>query len=176
MADVTYGGGTTDVSTGSGSSGGSGAGYRVEVDSLRAFASQVRGLLSEFEATAGGTKVHGQSGIGRSAFGTFGEAEALHAKYEDMRDKLRLVLNHLQDAIEEAQHKADLTANNYEEHEHETARSLHIDSGDGWSVGGGSAVTTASVRSSAVRSTRPGDPKGPAGASPAGSGDPQPTW
>ncbi|MFD9129912.1 hypothetical protein [Kitasatospora sp. NPDC059571] len=164
------------MSTGSGSSGGSGAGYRVEVDSLRAFASQVRGLLSEFEATAGGTKVHGQSGVGRSAFGTFGEAEALHKKYEEMRDQLRLVLNHLQDAIDQAQRKADVTANNYEEHEHETARSLHIETSDGWSVLGGSSVVTASVRSNAVRSTAPSGPKGPAGAAPAGSGDPQPTW
>lgn len=165
------------MSTGSGSSGGSGAGYRVEVDSLRAFASQVRGLLSEFEASAGGTKVHGQSGVGRSAFGTFAEAEALHSKYEEMRDRLRTVLNGLQDAIEEAQRKAEATANNYEEHEHETTRALQVDSSDGWSVGGSPPVTTASLRSNSVRAANPIGPKGPAGgSSPAGGGDPQPSW
>ncbi|GJF30140.1 hypothetical protein KNE206_28400 [Kitasatospora sp. NE20-6] len=161
------------MSTGSGSSGGSGTGYRVEVDNLRAFASQVRGLLGEFEASAGGSRVHGQSGVGRSAFGTFPEAEALHAKYELMRDNLRRVLDALQDAIDEAQHKAELTARNYEEQEHETSHSLKVNS-DGWSVGNTATPVTASYTG---RST-PGaaGPKGPVGPSPAGSGDPQPSW
>ncbi|GAA0667817.1 hypothetical protein GCM10010193_19460 [Kitasatospora atroaurantiaca] len=165
------------MSTGTGSSGGSGAGYRVEVDGLRAFASQVRGLLSEFQAAADGTRTHGQSGVGRSAFGTFAEAEALHDKYEAMRDGLRDVLNALQDAIDEAQRKADLTAANYEEQEHETSRHLKV-SGDGWSVGNPSATTQAMYSSSAT--TRPSSPtaspRPPAGSAPAGSGEPQPTW
>ncbi|WP_431678808.1 hypothetical protein [Kitasatospora sp. KL5] len=152
---------------------GSGSGYRVEVDGLRAFASQVRGLLSEFETAAGGSRVHSQSGVGRSAFGTFPEAEALHAKYEAMRDGLRDVLDALQDAIEEAQHKAELTARNYEEQEHETSRSLKVNS-DGWSVGNTATPVTAAYKPGA--SGPAVGPKGPAGSSPAGSGNPQPSW
>ncbi|PBC79613.1 hypothetical protein BX265_4423 [Streptomyces sp. TLI_235] len=153
---------------------GSGSGYRVEVDSLRAFASQVRGLLSEFESAAGGTRVHGQSGVSRSAFGTFPEAEALHAKYEDMRNSLREVLDALQQAIDEAQHKAELTARNYEEQEQETSHSLRVNS-DGWSVGSTATPMTASYRSNSTAGPAVG-PKGPTGSSPAGSGDPQPSW
>ncbi|MDH6126657.1 hypothetical protein [Kitasatospora sp. GP82] len=164
------------MSTGSGSSGGSGAGYRVEVDGLRAFATQVRGLLSEFQTSADGTRTHGQSGVGRAAFGSFAEAEALHDKYEAMRDGLRDVLNALQDAIDEAQRKADLTAANYEEQEDETARHLKVGS-DGWSVGNPSAaVTRAAYGSRTGTSGQAPSPKAPAGSAPAGSGDPQPTW
>ncbi|WP_405013140.1 hypothetical protein [Kitasatospora sp. NBC_01539] len=165
------------MSTGSGSSGGSGAGYRVEVDNLRAFASQVRGLLGEFEASANGSRVHGQSGVGRSAFGTFPEAEALHAKYELMRDNLRIVLDQIQGTIEAAQRKAELTATNYEDQEHETSRTLKVNS-DGWSVGNTATPSPASYNPAA--SNRAGGPavgpKGPTGTSPAGSGDPQPSW
>ncbi|MEV7178533.1 hypothetical protein [Kitasatospora sp. NPDC093679] len=153
---------------------GSGSGYRVEVDNLRAFASQVRGLLGEFESAAGGSRVHSQSGVSRSAFGTFSEAEALHAKYQDMRDSLRDVLDALQQAIEEAQHKAELTARNYEEQEQETSHSLRVNS-DGWSVGSTATPVTAAYRSNSAAGPAVG-PKGPAGSSPAGSGDPQPSW
>jgi hypothetical protein len=148
------------------------------VDGLRAFASQVRGLLSEFQASADGTRTHGQSGVGRTAFGTFAEAEALHEKYETMRDGLRDVLNALQDAIDEAQRKADLTAANYEEQEQETTRHLKVDS-DGWSVAASPTTTTRIAYSNAamVRPASPAaSPKAPAGSSPAGGGDPQPTW
>lgn len=165
------------MSTGTGSSGGSGAGYRVEVDSLRAFASQVRKLLSEFQANADGTRTHGQSGVGRGAFGTFAEAQALHDKYENMRDGLRNVLNALQDAIDEAQRKADLTAANYEEQEHETSRHLKVDS-DGWSVGNPSTATQATYSNRLpTRAASPApSPKPPAGSAPAGGGEPQATW
>ncbi|WP_280666495.1 MULTISPECIES: hypothetical protein [unclassified Kitasatospora] len=113
---------------------GVGSGYRVEVDSLRAFAGQVRGLLQEFQSTADGATTHARTGIGRGSFGTFAEATAIHDQYELMRDGLRDVLNALQEAIDEAQRKADLTAANYEDQEHRTARSLSLAS-DGWSVG-----------------------------------------
>ncbi|KQV11700.1 MULTISPECIES: hypothetical protein [unclassified Kitasatospora] len=155
---------------------GGGAGYRVEVDNLRAFASQVRGLLDEFQARADGSRTHGQSGVGRSAFGTFPEAQALFDKYEVMRDSLRDVMNYLQDTIDEAQRKADLTAGNYEEQETETTRGLKVNS-DGWSVGGTTIATQVGYSSS---SSRPGVPQSspnpPAGATPAGSGEPQSTW
>ncbi|WP_457032787.1 hypothetical protein [Kitasatospora sp. P5_F3] len=155
---------------------GGGAGYRVEVDNLRAFASQVRGLLDEFQARADGSRTHGQSGVGRSAFGTFPEAQALFDKYEVMRDSLRDVMNMLQDAIDDAQRKADLTATNYEEQELETTRGLKLNA-DGWSVGSAATVTPVSYASS---SPRPGgtqsSPKAPTGVTPAGSGEPQSTW
>lgn len=165
------------MGTGSGSSGGAGAGFRVEVESLRAFASQVRGLLGEFEASAGGSRVHAQSGVGASAFGSFPEAQALHEKYELMRDSLRSLLERLQDAIDEAQRKADLTADNYEEHERETSQNLKLNT-DGWSVGNTNSLATASYRpASTGHAAGPSvGPKGPVGSSPAGSGDPQPTW
>ncbi|MDH6577143.1 hypothetical protein [Kitasatospora sp. MAP5-34] len=171
------------MSTGSGSSGGSGAGYRVEVDSLRAFATQVRGLLSEFQASADGTRTHGLSGVAPTAFGTFAEAEALREKYDVMRDGLRDVLNALQEAIDESQKKADLTAANYEEQERETSRHLKLDA-DGWSVDSPSPVTpVARTVRTTYGSGLPSRPAGPAatpgapaGSAPAGSGSPQPTW
>ncbi|MFC9326288.1 hypothetical protein [Kitasatospora sp. NPDC057015] len=132
------------MSTGTGSSGGSGSGYRVEVDNLKAFAAQVRRLLAEFEAYADGTKTHGQSAIGRNAFGTFAEAKDLHAQYELMRDGLRDVMNQLQDAVNDAHRKAELTAVNYEEQEHSTSQKLKLSS-DGWSVANPSATSTAAV-------------------------------
>ncbi|MGK4581033.1 hypothetical protein [Kitasatospora sp. HPMI-4] len=161
------------MSTGTGSTGGAGAGYRVEVDNLRAFASQVRGLLGEFEASASGNRAHGQSGVGAGAFGNFAEAQALHAKYEYMRDGLRDVLNVIQDAIDDAQRKADLTANNYEEQEQETSRSLRVNS-DGWSVGSASAPVSQAGYTSRAAST--GATKTPAGGPSAGSSEPHPTW
>ncbi|WP_441245906.1 hypothetical protein [Kitasatospora sp. McL0602] len=169
------------MSTGSGSSGGSGAGYRVEVDSLRAFATQVRRLLDEFQANADGSKAHIQSGIGRSAFGTFAEAQELHDRYEVMRDGLRDVLNALHEAIDEAQRKADLTATNYEEQEHETTHHLKV-AGDGWSVG--SPLPPVTTRVSYAAAPRPPGivtgpvptPGPPTGSSPVGGGDPHETW
>ncbi|MEU9128552.1 hypothetical protein AB0D08_10635 [Kitasatospora sp. NPDC048540] len=172
------------MSTGSGSTGGSGAGYRVEVDGLRAFASQVRGLLNEFQTTADGTRVHGQSGVGGTAFGSFPEAVDLHEKYQQMRDGLRDVLNALYDAIDEAQRKADLTAVNYEEQELETSRTLRISS-DGWSVGNPSATSQAAYgtntgtgnTASQPKPTGTASPTGPvSSASPSGSGEPKPSW
>jgi hypothetical protein len=121
-------------STGSGSPGGAGTGYRVEVANLRAFAGQVRGLLAEFQA----------NGVTRGSFGDFAEAKALHDQYDLMRDGLRDVLTALQEAVDEAQRKADLTATNYEEQEHRTAQRLKVGS-DGWSVGAVGPVNGASV-------------------------------
>ncbi|WP_344442800.1 hypothetical protein [Kitasatospora nipponensis] len=132
--------------SGSGSSGGAGAGYRVEVDNLRAFAGQVRGLLAEFQTSADGPTTHARTGVGRGSFGPFAEAVALHDQYDLMRDGLRDVLTALHEAIDEAQQKADLTATNYEEQEHRTAQRLKVGA-DGWSVGtpgpsvGGSPTT-----------------------------------
>ncbi|WP_405017629.1 hypothetical protein OHV05_11750 [Kitasatospora sp. NBC_00070] len=155
---------------------GGGAGYRVEVDNLRAFASQVRGLLDEFQARADGSRTHGQSGVGRSAFGTFPEAQALFDKYELMRDSLRAVLDMLQDAINETQHKAELTAANYEEQEAETTRGLKVNS-DGWSVGSTSVVSTAGYTSPVPRQGGPqASPTPPAGAPPIGGGVLPSTW
>lgn len=121
------------MSTGSGSTGGSGAGYRVEVNNLRAFATQVRGLLNEFQSSADGTRTYNQSGVGPGAFGPFPEAQQLHQQYEQMRTVLRDVFNNLQDAVDETQRKADLTATNYEDQEHETSQTLKL-STDGWST------------------------------------------
>ncbi|MER8185465.1 hypothetical protein [Kitasatospora sp. NPDC094015] len=167
------------MSTGTGSTGGSGAGYRVEVDSLRAFAAQVRGLLGEFQTTADGTRVHGQSGVGGSAFGSFPEAQALHERYEQMRDGLRDVLNALYDAIDESQRKAELTAVNYEEQEHETSRTLRVGS-DGWSVANPSTQsqviygTTTNASQPRPVGTSPTAPVSTA--SPSGSAEPKPSW
>jgi hypothetical protein len=109
------------------------------VDSLRAFAGQVRGLLAEFQAHADPERAHAGSGIGRGSFGDFAEATALHNQYDQMRDALRDVLKALHDAIDEAQHRADLTAGNYEDQEHRTVRALTVDP-DGWSVGASAPV------------------------------------
>ncbi|WP_156178677.1 hypothetical protein [Saccharothrix sp. ST-888] len=144
------------------------------MDSLRAFASQVRGLLGEFQTSADGNRTHGQSGVGTGAFGDFAEAQALHSRYEDMRNGLRDVLNAIQDAIDEAQRKADLTANNYEEQEQETSRSLRVN-GDGWSVGSTSAPVSQAGYNSRTAASSSGGSVGSSKAS-SGSGDPQPTW
>ncbi len=138
------------MSTGTGSSGGSGSGYRVEVENLRAFATQVRRLLEEFQQHADGTRTHGQSGIGRSAFGTFAEANELHKNYGTMSDSLRDVMNQLQEAVDDAHRKAELTAANYEEQEHGAAQKLKIDT-DGWSVANPSATSTAAVNQATVQ-------------------------
>jgi hypothetical protein len=130
------------TSTGTGSTGGAGQGYRVEIEQLRTFAGQVRLLLADFQKHAHGTDTHGRSGIGKNAFGTFAEATEIHGRYSTMRDALRDVLNQLQDAVDEAQQKADLTATNYEEHDQHTAQKLKL-SGDGWSVDHPSATSQA---------------------------------
>lgn len=138
------------MSTGTGSSGGSGSGYRVEVENLRAFATQVRRLLEEFQQYADGTKAHGQSSIGASAFGSFAEAKDLHTQYGVMQDGLRDVMNQLQEALDDAHRKAELTAANYEEQEHGTAQSLKLDT-DGWSVANPSTASTAAVGQASVQ-------------------------
>lgn len=172
-----------------GSGSGAGSGYRVEVDSLRAFAGQVRGLLQEFQSTADGATTHARTGIGRGSFGTFAEATAIHDQYELMRDGLRDVLNALQEAIDEAQRKADLTAANYEDQEHRTAGHLRLAS-DGWSVGGTSSSPSPSPSTTSVPAygsgsgsgtgsgTGTGRPAGPApGTGADGNGGvAQPTW
>ncbi|MEV7778672.1 hypothetical protein [Kitasatospora sp. NPDC088351] len=130
------------MGTGTGSSGGAGGGYRVEVEQLRAFAAQVRVLLAEFQHYADGTTTHGRSGVGKNAFGTFAEATELHGRYQAMRDGLRDVLNQLQEAVDDAQKKAELTATNYEEQERRTAGRLKLGD-DGWSVAVPSATSAA---------------------------------
>ncbi|MGF1428831.1 hypothetical protein [Kitasatospora sp. LaBMicrA B282] len=119
---------------GSGGSGGAGSGYQVEVGSLRTFAGQVRGLLAEFQQHADGPTTHARSGIGSESLGTFAEATALRNQYDLMRDGLRDVLTALQEAIDDSQKKADLTADNYDRQEQDTVQSLRV-SDDGWSVG-----------------------------------------
>ncbi|MFJ1794901.1 hypothetical protein [Kitasatospora griseola] len=148
-----------------------GKGYQVEVDSLRAFATQVRGLLKEFEDGAGGAKVHGQTGLSATAFGSFPEAEALHAKYGEMRDSLKLVLDQIQQAIDEAQQNADRTATNYEEQEHNASKHLKLAS-DGWST----AVPTPVVSTQRTIAAAPQAGPPVANVSPAGSGEPRPQW
>ncbi|RKE19261.1 hypothetical protein [Streptomyces sp. TLI_171] len=111
----------------------SGKGFQVEVDSLRAFAAQVRGLLKEFDEGAGTAKVYGPTGIGTNAFGTFPEAQALHAKYTDMREALNRILFEIQDTIDQVQQNADHTATNYEEQERNTRQRMSL-AHDGWSA------------------------------------------
>ncbi|MFB8237773.1 hypothetical protein ACFC58_14595 [Kitasatospora purpeofusca] len=135
---------------GTGSTGGAGRGYRVEVEQLRAFAAQARLLLAEFQHHADGTATHGRSGIGPKALGTFAEATDLHGRYQTMRDGLRDVLDQLQEAVDEAQKKAELTATNYEEQEHRTRTKLKIGD-DGWSVANPSATSAAAY----ARTTAP---------------------
>ncbi|MFE9428098.1 hypothetical protein ACFYNO_34665 [Kitasatospora sp. NPDC006697] len=149
----------------------SGTGYQVEVDSLRAFAGQVRSLLAEFQASADGKTAHAKSGIGRGSFGEFAEATALHDQYDVMRDGLKDVLIALHQLIDEAQQKADLTATNYEEQERDTTQRLKVTS-DGWSVGspattvyaasaaGGAVAGAAAGRSAARRTGAAGVPGG----------------
>ncbi|GAA2745437.1 hypothetical protein [Kitasatospora cinereorecta] len=127
------------------------SGFQVEVDNLRAFAAQVRRLLSDFEANANGNKVHAMSSVAGGAFGGFVEAQDLHTKYLDMTDQLRRVLFLIYDAIDDAQRKADLTATNYEEHEHQTAQALKLND-DGWSAAPPPATQ---VRSTSGQTTRP---------------------
>ncbi|SDT75704.1 hypothetical protein SAMN05216371_5010 [Streptomyces sp. TLI_053] len=136
--------------SGAGPTGGAGRGYRVEVEQLRAFAAQVRLLLAEFQHHADGTATHGRSGIGPKALGTFAEATDLHGRYQIMRDGLRDALDQLQEAIDEAQKKAELTATNYEEQEHLTRTGLKLGD-DGWSVANPSAASTAAY----ARTTAP---------------------
>ncbi|GAA2798161.1 hypothetical protein GCM10010441_24080 [Kitasatospora paracochleata] len=126
------------------------SGFQVEVDNLRAFAAQVRRLLSDFEANAGGGRVHALSSVAGGAFGGFAEAQDLHAKYQDMSNHLRSVLDLIYDAIDDSQRKADMTATNYEEHEHQTAQTLRL-SDDGWST----APPPARQVTSSGQTTRP---------------------
>ncbi|GAA1984303.1 hypothetical protein [Kitasatospora viridis] len=129
--------------------GSGGSGYQIEVDSLRAFAGQVRGLLTEFQASADGKTAHAKSGVGRTSFGEFTEATALHDQYDVMRDGLRDALIALHQLIDDAQQKADLTATNYDEQERETTRSLKVTS-DGWSVGAPATVVYAAAGAGGV--------------------------
>ncbi|MFJ4189732.1 hypothetical protein [Kitasatospora sp. NPDC089509] len=139
------------MGTGTGSTGGANQGYRVEVEQLRTFAGQVRLLLREFEKDANGNTAHGRTGLGKTAFGTFAEATEIHGRYGTMRDALRDVLNQLQSAIDEAQHNADLTATNYEEHDHHVSRKLKL-SDDGWSVAQPSATSEVAYQANQVPS------------------------
>lgn len=150
-----------------------GNGYRVEVDSLRAFAAQVRGLLSEFEDGAGAAKVHGQTGLSPAAFGPFAEAQSLHAKYDEFREVLREVFDKLQAAIDESQQKADRTATNYEEQEHATTQQMKLGS-DGWSVDNTPPLRPASLGTTVRTAPQAGPPAG--NVSPAGSGEPRQQW
>ncbi|MFI1519376.1 hypothetical protein [Kitasatospora cineracea] len=111
----------------------SGNGFQVEVDNLRAFAAQVRGLLSEYESGAGKSAVYGPSGVGSAAFGSFIEAQDLHAEYDTLRTRLGNLLADIQDAIDMVQRNADHTAANYEEHEQNTRKSMTLSS-DGWTT------------------------------------------
>ncbi|MGW3075521.1 hypothetical protein [Kitasatospora sp. NPDC001132] len=140
-------------STGTGSTGGAGQGYRIEVEQLRTFAGQVRLLLADFQKHADGTDAHGRSAIGKNAFGTFAEATEIHSRYGTMRDALRDVLNQLQDAVNEAQQKADLTAVNYEEQDRHAATKLKVGD-DGWSVANPSASSQAATQQNPTPSTR----------------------
>ncbi|MFF4652683.1 hypothetical protein [Streptomyces sp. NPDC001380] len=101
-----------------------GTGYQVKIDNLREFAARVRGLLAEFEAGAGGDRVHAGSGVAASSFGLFPEARRLDERYGIMRDALRDVLDTLHQALGEAQRNAEATARNYEEQEHGTAAAM----------------------------------------------------
>ncbi|MER7768186.1 hypothetical protein [Kitasatospora sp. NPDC096140] len=141
--------------TGTGSTGGAGQGYRVEIEQLRAFAGQVRLLLADFQKHADGTDTHGRSGVGKNAFGEFAEATEIHGRYSTMRDALRDVLNQLQEAVNEAQLNADLTATNYEEHDQHTAQKLKLKlNGDGWSVAQPSATSQAAHEKNLTPSNR----------------------
>ncbi|MEU4118130.1 hypothetical protein AB0F71_27005 [Kitasatospora sp. NPDC028055] len=141
------------MGTGTGSTGGANQGYRVEVEQLRTFAGQVRLLLKEFEKDANGSTTHGRSGIGKTAFGTFAEATEIHGRYSTMRDALRDVLNQLQQAIDQAQKKAELTATNYEEQDQHVSTKLKL-SGDGWSVAAPSATSEVAYQANQVPSQR----------------------
>ncbi|MEV7772639.1 hypothetical protein [Kitasatospora sp. NPDC086791] len=139
--------------TGTGSTGGAGQGYRVEIEQLRTFAGQVRRLLADFQKHADGADTHGRSGLGKNAFGTFAEATEIHGRYSTMRDALRDVLKQLQEAIHEAQLKADLTATTYEEHDQHTAQKLKL-GGDGWSVDQPSETSRAAYEKNLTPSKR----------------------
>ncbi|MFF4343386.1 hypothetical protein ACFY00_26075 [Kitasatospora sp. NPDC001540] len=111
----------------------SGNGFQVEVDNLRAFAAQVRGLLSEFESGAGKSTVYGASGVGSGAFGSFSEAQELSASYNMVRARLSTLLDQIQETIDVAQQNADHTAANYEQHEQDTSQRMTL-AQDGWAT------------------------------------------
>ncbi|MFF2077760.1 hypothetical protein ACFVXG_23755 [Kitasatospora sp. NPDC058162] len=141
------------MGTGTGSTGGANQGYRVEIEQLRTFAGQVRLLLKEFEKDANGNTAHGRTGLGKTAFGTFAEATEIHDRYGTMRDALRDVLNQLQQAVDQAQKKAELTATNYEEHDQHVSKKLKLSS-DGWSVAAPSATSETAYQANQVPSQR----------------------
>ncbi|MFJ9608249.1 DUF2563 family protein [Kitasatospora sp. NPDC101176] len=143
------------MATGTGTTGGAGRGYRVEIAQLRAFAAQVRLLLAEFQHHADGTDTHGRSGLGKGAFGTFAEATELHGRYDTMRDGLRDILNQLRQAVDDAQKNAELTATGYEERDRSTARKLRLGD-DGWSVANPSATSRAAYAQTIAPPTRDG--------------------
>ncbi|MGW4809159.1 hypothetical protein [Kitasatospora sp. NPDC004272] len=111
----------------------SGNGFQVEVDNLRAFAAQVRGLLSEFESGAGKSVVFGASGVNSGAFGSFDEARQLNMSYDQARAQLSGILAKIQETIDVAQQNADHTATNYEEHEQDTSKRMTM-AQDGWAT------------------------------------------
>ncbi|MDH6707121.1 hypothetical protein P3T27_003850 [Kitasatospora sp. MAA19] len=145
------------MATGTGTTGGGGQGYRVEVEQLRAFAAQVRLLLAEFQHHADGTDTHGRSGVAKTSFGTFAEATEIHNRYNTMRDGLRDVLNQLQQAVDDAQKNAELTATNYEEHDQHTAKKLKLGD-DGWSIANPSTSSKAAYEHTVTPPTRDGGP------------------
>ncbi|MGA5704017.1 hypothetical protein [Peterkaempfera bronchialis] len=102
-----------------------GSGYQVQMENLQEFARKVRGLLSEFEAGADGSRTHAGTGVASGSFGPFAEARQLDEKYGVMRDSLRDVLDVLHQVLDEAQQNADATARNYGDQEHGTAAALH---------------------------------------------------
>ena len=105
-------------------SGGAGQGQRVDTDDLREFAKRVRGLLKDFAEGASGTKAHGRTGVSRTAFGNFSEALDLKNQYDAMRDTLRDILDGLEAAMDDAQKRADGTADDFEGNDADTAASF----------------------------------------------------
>ncbi|QKW19723.1 hypothetical protein HUT16_12225 [Kitasatospora sp. NA04385] len=132
----------------------SGNGFEVEVDNLRAFAAQVRGLLSEFEGSAAGSAVYGSSGVSSAAFGSFAEAQDLYKRYENVRTELSKTLTDIQKAIDIAQQNADHTAANYEEHEQDTRQRMTL-AHDGWATTWNQADLDASQKAAATPPNRP---------------------
>ncbi|MFD7732744.1 hypothetical protein ACFV6F_20435 [Kitasatospora phosalacinea] len=132
----------------------SGNGFQVEVDNLRAFASQVRGLLSEFESGAGKSAVYGASGVGSAAFGGFGEAQELSAAYNHARVQLSNLLAQIQETIDVAQQNADHTAMNYEEHEQDTSKRMTM-AQDGWTTTWSQAELNAQQTSASAPQSQP---------------------
>ncbi|GAA2091619.1 hypothetical protein GCM10009759_16520 [Kitasatospora saccharophila] len=132
----------------------SGNGFQVEVDNLRAFAAQVRGLLSEFESGASKSAVFGASGVASGAFGSFDEARELGRTYNYARVQLSALLDSIQETIDVAQQNADHTAANYEEHEQDTSKRLTM-AQDGWDTTWSQAELDAQKTSASAPQSRP---------------------